>query len=623
MKIRNIPLSKLVPCPANVRKTGGSVGIDELAASIQAHGLLQNLQVREGKGGRYEVVAGGRRLAALRLLAKGKKIAKTAEIPCHVLSDEDAAEISLAENIVRLPMHPADQYDAFKAMADAGKGNEEIAARFGCSPTVVKQRLKLASVSPRLLAAYRAEEMNLDQLMAFTVSDDHEAQEAAWFEQPEWNRNPAAIRRVLTAEHVEADDRRVVFVGLDTYTKAGGAMLRDLFDTEHEGYLTDTGLLDRLVTEKLAGEAAKLHAEGWKWVEIMLEIDRQRVHAMNSVDPEEIPLNDDQRRECDRLTAEYDALIDEHGEDVSDDIAGQLEALSAKIDEHYASALRWRAEEMARAGVVIGIGRDGAVEIVRGLVRPEDESQAEGEASRESPTSAISRTTPKLLSDKLVEDLTAQRTAALRSVLAGNADIALTAIVHALALPLFYGNADAETCLTVRLESQALQSSAEGIEKSSAGLMLHECVSVWQERLPQDPEAFWDWLLTQSTATRLDLLAFCAASSVNAVKKPHERDGSPRLASADRLASALRLDMAQWWQPTAAAYLGRVSKTRILEAVTEAVSPSAAENLGTMKKDALVIAAEKRLCGTGWLPPVLRSPDLSEPAESAELQAAE
>jgi ParB family chromosome partitioning protein len=144
MKIRNIALDKLVPSPANVRRTGANLGIEELAASIAAHGLLQNLQVREGNGGTFEVVAGGRRLAALRLLAKRKKIAKTHPIPCHELGDEDAAEISLAENVVRLPMHPADQYDAFKAMADAGHGPEEIAARFGCSPAVVKQRLKLA-----------------------------------------------------------------------------------------------------------------------------------------------------------------------------------------------------------------------------------------------------------------------------------------------------------------------------------------------------------------------------------------------------------------------------------------------------------------------------------------------
>jgi ParB family transcriptional regulator, chromosome partitioning protein len=178
MNIREIPLSKLIPSPANVRRTGWATGIEELAASIKAHGLLQNLQVREAGDGRFEVVAGRRRLAALKMLAKSKALRRIVEIPCHVLDDgEDATEISLAENVVRLPMHPADQFEAFKALADAGRGPEEIAARFGCAPSTVRQRLRLASVSPALLSAYRAEEMNLDQLMAFTVSDDHGTQE--------------------------------------------------------------------------------------------------------------------------------------------------------------------------------------------------------------------------------------------------------------------------------------------------------------------------------------------------------------------------------------------------------------------------------------------------------------
>ena len=272
MNIQMIPLNRLVPSPANVRKTGRLIGIDELAASIAAHGLLQNLQVRPGSKGKFEVVAGGRRLAALKLLAKRKTIAKTAEIPCHVLNTEDAGEISLAENAVRLPLHPADQFDAFQALTETGKGPEEVAARFGVSTAVVRQRLKLATVSQRLIALYRDDELSLDQLMAFTVSDDAEAQEAAWFGLPEWQREPASIRRALTAAHIGADDRRVRFVTLDVYKAAGGGILRDLFQPEHEGYLTDPALLDRLIDERLVAEAGKVRAEGWQWVEIMPRI---------------------------------------------------------------------------------------------------------------------------------------------------------------------------------------------------------------------------------------------------------------------------------------------------------------------------------------------------------------
>jgi hypothetical protein len=109
MNIQMIPLNRLILSPANVRKTRTHVGIEELAASILAHGLLQNLQVRPGKGGKFEVVAGSRRHAALNLLAKQKSLSKLAEIGCNVLDDADAVEISLAENTNREPMHPADQ----------------------------------------------------------------------------------------------------------------------------------------------------------------------------------------------------------------------------------------------------------------------------------------------------------------------------------------------------------------------------------------------------------------------------------------------------------------------------------------------------------------------------------
>ena len=236
MKIKMIALTDLVPSPANVRKTGAGIGIQELAASIEAHGLLQNLQVRETTGGKFEVVAGGRRLAALKVLAKRKALPKDAPIGCNVLASEDATEISLAENEMRQAMHPADQFEAFKALIDAGQGHEDVAARFGVTPTVVRQRLKLAAVSPKLMALYREGDMTLDCLMAFTVSDDHEAQEAAWFDASGWQRSAHAIRQRLTAAHVQADDRRALFVTVAAYVAAGGAVVTDLFQTEGEGY---------------------------------------------------------------------------------------------------------------------------------------------------------------------------------------------------------------------------------------------------------------------------------------------------------------------------------------------------------------------------------------------------
>lgn len=600
--VQMIPLNKLVPSPANVRKTGASIGIEELAASIKAHGLLQNLQVRASAKGKYEVVAGGRRLVALQRLAKQKAIGKTEDIACHVIETEDASEISLAENVMRERMNPADEYEAFKALADQGKGPEEIAVRFGCSPMTVKKRLKLGSVSPRLMELFREGKMNLDQLMAFAVSDDHPAQEQVWESLPQWNHRPGTIRSHLMVSNVEADDRRVLFVTLKAYKKAGGHVLRDLFQPEHEGYLTDPAILDRLVIDKLEHEAGTIRAEGWKWTVITPTIDREKLKGLSRVYPEAEPLTEEQQAAIDALTERYDVLIEEYGDDQPDEIASEIEDISNKIDALSDGEIRWLPEDVAIAGAVVGIGYDGKLAVERGLVKPEDEPE-ETEAQ---PTSRKAKGIAGL-SDRLAEELTAHRTAALREVLAGNADIALVAVVHALALPVFFPR-EAGTCLELSSRSTALDSSAEGIDGSPAAIKLAQRHQFWRRQLPSETDALWDWLLAQESRTRLDLLAYCAGQSVNSVRKRHERADTGRLAYADRLATALGLDMAQWWQPTAQSYFRHVPKAGILKTVREAVTPEAAENLAKLKKDALSAEAERRLSGTGWLPAILRSP---------------
>lgn len=614
MNLETIPLNRLIPSPANARKTGTGLGIEELAASIAAHGLLQNLQVRPGTGGKYEVVAGGRRLAALKLLAKQKAIAKATGIACNVLDGEDAGEISLAENVLRLPMHPADQFEAFKALADTGKGPEDIAARFGCAPATVRQRLKLATVSPRLFALYRADEMDLDRLTAFAVSDDHAAQEAAWFDQPAYNRTPANIRRILTAAHVEAGHRRARFAGLDTYLAAGGTVARDLFQPEHEGYLTDPALLDRLVAERLHEEAETVRAEGWAWVEIVPDADYTAFRAFGRAEPERHPLSAGQAAELDGLTAEYDALIEEHGEDPEPDIARHLESLSNRIDLLSEGAVSWRPEDLARAGAIVGIGYDGTAQIERGLIRPEDRTGPSPAAREDAgPDNGTPSPVPSALPDRLIEDLTAHRTAALRAMLADNPAVALAATVHAMALPVFHGDT-AGTCLDLRAQSVRLESSAEGIAASPAALALEAHRAAWARRLPERADALWDWLLAQTPETLTSLLACCAAFTVTAIRKPRDRADTCPLRHADRLAEALSLDMAQWWRPTAASYFGRVPKARVLEAIGEAVSPGTADNLAGLKKDALAARAEEKLAGTGWLPAILRptAPEVSQ-----------
>jgi ParB family chromosome partitioning protein len=617
MNIQTIPLNKLVPSPANVRKTGALTGIGALAASIKAVGLLQNLQVRPAANGKFEVVAGGRRLAALKKLAKAKAIPKDLEIACGIGDSDDSVTISLAENIGQLPMHPADQYDGFKALADEGKGPEEIAARFGCSAKTVKLRLKLASVSPRLMALYRADEIGLDELMAFTVSDDHAAQEQVWDALPHWDRRPETIRSHLMVSNIEADDPRVQFVGLRAYKKAGGHVLRDLFQPEHQGYLTDPDILHRLAVEKLEAEAEAVRAEGWKWVIITPTIDREKLRGLSRIYPETEPLTEAQQAEIDALTAQYDTLVEEHGDDPPDEIADELQAISDKIDALSDGEVRWLPEEVAIAGAVVGIGYQGKLAVERGLVKPEDRG---AEAGASQTKAARSKDGPPALSDRLAEELTAHRTAALRAKLAANADVALTATVHALALAAFFPH-EGESCLDLSLGSAALHLVADGIEDSPAAQQLEERRRAWLRQMPKAPEALWDWLSAQDTSLRLDLLAYCVATSVDTVQKRHDRADSDRLTHGGRLTQALGLDMAQWWQPTAKSYFRHVSKAMILDHVREGAGKEAAENLAKLKKEALAAEAEQRLSGTGWLPPILRLPAIPVETDVVALAA--
>jgi ParB family transcriptional regulator, chromosome partitioning protein len=300
-----IPLNKLTTSKTNVRKTGGMDGIEELAASIAAHGLLQSLVVRKAARGKFAVIAGQRRYVALSMLAAGDKIPADLPIPCHVVDREaDATEIGLAENTVRLAMHPADQFEAFRALVDKGADTADIATRFGVSETTVAKRLKLGRVAPTILDAYRAGELGLEQVQAFTVSDDHEAQERVWAACNGNRANPTAIRRALTEGEIPSDDRRVRFVGLDAYEEAGGIVRRDLFDDDNSGYLQDAALLDELVRRKLEALADTVKAEGWKWTEIRAEFGYAERGEFRDCQQEEVALPEAEAAELTRLSSQ-------------------------------------------------------------------------------------------------------------------------------------------------------------------------------------------------------------------------------------------------------------------------------------------------------------------------------
>lgn len=612
MTLQTIPLAKLIPSAANVRKTGGA-SIEELAASIASTGLLNNLVVRpvlQDDGtptGKYEVVAGGRRLAALKHLAKAKRIAKNVPVPCNVLDAENPTEVSLAENVIRLAMHPADQFEAFAALVEQGLDVEEIAARFGTSSGQVKKLLRLSAVSPHLVTVYREGGMTLEQLMAFAVTDDHEAQERVWSEKLE--RNPSGIRRALTEAWVDVGHRYARFVGIDAYVAAGGTVERDLFQEQHEGYLTDRTLLDRLVREKLDALGDELRAEGWQWVEMLPDSSSLAIHDLHRLTPETQPLSDEDQAEQDVLATEYDALA---SEDVDDEaVAERLEVIDARLQELSAKSAYWPDYVKSSAGVGLRIAHNGTVEIVEGLTREKHPARA----SNDNITEKKAR---PLLASSLVRSLSAQRSAALRVMLVEQPDVALEALVYTLALPLFYKATGLDTCLDIRIEHPALGKEDDSIEESPAMQRLVQRHETWTGMLPE-ADAFWPWLRTQSIERKLELLAFCTAQTLTAVQSKLDVPGyeQPKLAHADVLHTATALDMAQWWEPTRRTYLGRVSKDLMLQAVREARDPHAAASLNGDKREKMIARAEKKLAGTGWLPSLLRSP-LASDAPAAE-----
>src|SRR5882672_11240007 len=274
---RDIPLNKLVLSQSNVRRVKSGISVEQLAADIARRGLLQSLNVRpvlkDGiETGMFEVPAGGRRFQALQLLVKQKRLAKNAPVPCivreastEILAEDD----SLAENVQRVPLHPLDQFRAFKTLRDKGMSDEDIAAAFFVGVSVVKQRLRLATVSEKLLDVFADDGMSLEQLMAFSVTDDHARQEQVWESVNKSGYDePYQIRRLLTERAVRASDKRARFIGLPAYEAAGGNVLRDLFEEDGGGWLEDIALLERLVADKLRAEAETVAAENWKWIEV-------------------------------------------------------------------------------------------------------------------------------------------------------------------------------------------------------------------------------------------------------------------------------------------------------------------------------------------------------------------
>ncbi|WEX12378.1 ParB/RepB/Spo0J family partition protein [Chelativorans sp. AA-79] len=639
----NIPYDRLVLSQKNVRRIKDGVTIEDLAEDIALRGgLIQSLNVRPLRDengeetGQYEVPAGGRRFLALGILIKQKRMAKDQPTPCIVNRKEttSADDDSLAENMARETLHPLDEFRAFKVLFDQGLGEEEIAARYKVAPATVKQRLRLADVSPKLLDLYGKGELKLEQVKAFSITSDHARQEDVWATVSRSTvQEPYYIKRLLTETAVRADDRRAVYIGAAAYEAAGGIILRDLFQQDGGGWFQDPALLEKLVLDKLEADAEAVRAEGWKWVVSAIDFGYGHTSGMRRVYGEPAELSEEELARQDALQEEYEKLDAEYAEspDYDEETEKKLATLGDAIDVFNDRPDIYDPDEVARAGAFVTLDANGELRIERGFVRSEDEApvdedvadveaaagHADGDRNvGERPGAngaAVSsgddeEDTIRPLPDRLILDLTAHRTLALRNALAQDPDTAYVAVLHALVLQVFFHNTS-DTCIGLTVKNASF-GQVEGLGQSIWAKEIDQRHENWGKDLPKSPDDLWPFLLALDPASRQALFGHCAVQGLNAVIEPWaKRPGA--IAHADEIARTIGFDMAEaGWQPTPESYLARVTKRRILEAVREACGEEQAYLMEDQPKAKMVTEAARVLNGTGWLPEVLRLDDL-------------
>jgi ParB family chromosome partitioning protein len=484
------------------------------------------------------------------------------------------------------------------------------------------------------MADYRAGAVTLEQLMALTITDDHAAQQAAFYGAPEWQRSPSALRERLTEREIDATHPLVRFAGLDAYTAAGGGIRRDLFAEGDAGtYLTDAALLETLVRGKLDAQAEDMRAEGWAWVEAVPHLSHaERQTFQNAPRHRREPNAREARRiaslqtRLEKIDAELEEAYDAVDEAKTEALEPRREQVADELQAIEEALRDYPPEVRAVAGAIVTLDRNGTAMIHRGLLR-EAEAKAlrtleklrqgftageganddEGDDTGEVPKTAS-------LSDRLAQRLSVHRTAALQIEVARHPHVALAALVHGMVQTVLqdshYGH---DLPLGVRLTTQdRLESMAPDWPDSPAAVALRELQQVAGEALPQDSAELFAALLAMEQGELVRLLAVCVASTVDVVtpRATQQQPGS-------ELAQAVELDMAAWWKPTAEGFFRHIAKPAILDAVNQ-YAPAHVTRLAKLKKGDIASEAERLADGTGWMPAVFQTGHDTEPKSVPE-----
>ena len=629
---RLIPLGKLEKSPLNARRTAGANGIDELKASLRSHGLMQNLVVTAAPGDTYLVIAGGRRLDALRSMVAEGVWPDDYAVPCQVVSEEHALEMSLAENTVRLAMHPADEFETFAELIAKGYAASAVAERFGVDEKHVLKRMKLGRVAPELLAEYREGQLDLECLMAFTITDDRAKQIRVYESLQPWQQDDARhIRSRLTEAMVEADSKLAKFVGIEAYRAEGGTTRADLFGKEV--YLENPELLQQLAVEKLDGIRQELEAEGWGWVEVSLDRDWTVTSGCSRLEP--VPL--DPPQELLEQKAAVEAEIDEiqHSlEDMeSDELLEALDELESRlsdIESQLDSFAAFDPEQRKSAGCYVTISRDGELSVEEGLVRRQDQKKVDAEVD-ELPTARQAK--PKGgLPESLHRDLEAYRLQAAQVEIAKHPGIAFDLLVFKVArsalgtYPVYDGPdvlfRQHHGTLAVQREETDARIALESIKDGLPAEWLN----------PDSEAEQFAAFRKLSDAGKQAILAYCTALTLQPDLSAEDVEAS----AYDAALTLTRGNMASYWRPTKDNFLGRITRDQLLSIGRETFGEHWAQARRDDKKGELVDQLDRAFRAPeehgrtkqqvealrNWLPAGMRFSDDSAEPELALAEAA-
>lgn len=626
--IKTIPLNKLVPSPRNVRRHNDPAADAELKASIAARGLLQNLIVRPGAKGKFEVEAGERRRKAMLALADDKVLPKDHEVTCLVLENtaEGAIETSLAENFHRLAMNPADEAQAFASLIEAGASIEDVARRFGLTVRFVEGRLRLAKLAPVVFEALASGEITLDLAKAYGATSD-QAIQARVFEQVStgyYAPNPDSIRRMVLSGTVRGSDPRARLVGRDAYIAAGGLIERELFDDEDSEAWADVALLETLAAAKME-EHAKVLAEerGLAWIKPTLDpyASHDLVEGLVRLPAEPAPLTEAELSRLDELDNSYDehAAILEDEDSAEEAVAAAeaaIEAIERECQDIRARPPVIAPELKSEAGMILVLSRDGTP-----VLQPVFYGEREVDGGNDDAVEIVSGEAGEgkrraALSKRLVDELAMQRRDVLALHVASDPGLALDLMVFTLA------DADtldyrARSATTLRGGTPAGPIIGFEAKDAAASASLAEFKSGLDEnwRGGADVSERFDRFRALSDETRAAWLGHVVGRTLEASLN---MAGERKIDFHDHLATLIGIDMAAWWRPTAANYFDRVSKAVILDALAAVGGPDLSSRFASVKKGDLAMSAERVFGGTyitevevreralAWVPEVMR-----------------